>query len=110
MLARHAHYANVARTILVVTEISMRCRRMPRALLATTLLLVVLGGCDTTTYKNSSHPGYGDAEYKNDLAQCRKQNSKVVIRGGYDDKSVVEVDEDKARSCMNEHGWQAVSR
>ena len=85
-------------------------RRLPRASLATTLLLVVLGGCDTTHYKNPSHPSYGDAEYKNDLAQCRKQNSKVVIRGGYDDKSVVEVDEDKARSCMNERGWQAVSR
>ena len=85
-------------------------RRLPRVSLATTLLLVVLGGCDTTQYKNPSHPGYGDAEYKNDLAQCRKQNSKVVIRGGYDDKSSVEVDEDKARSCMNERGWQAVSR
>ena len=85
-------------------------RRLPRASLATTLLLAVLGGCDTTQYKNPSHPGYGDAEYKNDLAQCRKQNSKIVISGGYDDKSSVEVDEDKARSCMNERGWQAVSR
>ena len=85
-------------------------RRLPRVSLATTLLLAVLSGCDTTQYKNPSHPGYGDAEYKSDLAQCRKQNSKVVIRGGYDDKSVVEVDEDKARSCMNERGWQAVSR
>jgi hypothetical protein len=84
-------------------------RRLPCVSLTTTLLLVVLGGCDTQ-YKNPNHPGYGDAEYKNDLAQCRKQNSQIVIRGGYDDKSVVEVDEDKARSCMNERGWQAVSR
>jgi hypothetical protein len=97
------------RTALVVTEISMR-RGLPRVSLTTTLLLVVLGGCDTTQYKNPSHAGYGDAEYKNDLAECRKQNSKVVIRGGYDDKASVEVDEGKARSCMNERGWQAVSR
>ena len=85
-------------------------RRLPRVSLATTLLLVVLAGAIRHKYKNPSHPGYGDAEYKNDLAQCRKQNSKVVIRGGYDDKASVEVDEDKARSCMNERGWQAVSR
>jgi hypothetical protein len=97
-------------TLLVVTEISMRRRRVPCVTIATTLLLVVLGGCVTTQYKNPSHPGYGDTEYKSDLAECRKQNSKVVIRGGYDDKASVEVDEDKARSCMNERGWQAVSR
>jgi hypothetical protein len=47
MLARHARYANVARTALVVTETSMR-RRLPRVSLATTLLLAVLSGCDTT--------------------------------------------------------------
>jgi hypothetical protein len=109
MLARHAHYANVARIALVVTEISMR-PRLPRVSITTTLLIAVLGGCDTTQYKNPSHPGYGDTEYKNDQAQCRKQNSHVVIRGGYDDKASVEVDEDKARACMNERGWQAVSR
>jgi hypothetical protein len=88
----------------------MRRRRPPRVSLATTLLLAALGGCDTTQYKNPSHPGYGDAEYKSDLAQCRSQNSKVVIRGGYDDKSAIEVDENKARSCMNDRGWQAVTR
>ena len=69
-----------------------------------------LGGCDSTQYKNASHPNYGDAEYKSDLAQCRKQNSKVVASSGYDDKSEIEVDEAKARSCMTERGWQAVSR
>ena len=89
----------------------MRRCRLPRVSLATTLLLAVLGGCDTTQYKNPSHPDYGDAEYKSDLAQCRKQNSKVVIvwwlrRQGRE----IEVDEDKARSCMTERGWQAVSR
>ena len=63
---------------------------------------------DTT--RTQAIPSYGDAQYKTDLAQCRKQNSKIVIVGGYDDKGEVQVDEDKARSCMNERGWQAVSR
>jgi hypothetical protein len=86
------------------------CRRLPRAPLVAAFVLATLGGCDTTQYKNASHPGYGDAEYKRDLAQCRSQNSEVVIRAGYDDRSSVEVNEAKARSCMNEHGWQAVNR
>jgi hypothetical protein len=84
--------------------------RLPGVLLATAGLLAALGGCDSVTYKNPGHPEYGDAHYKTDLAQCRKQNSKIVIVGGYDDKGEVQVDEDKARSCMNERGWQAVSR
>ena len=81
MLARHAHYANVARTCAGCYGDIDAPPPLPRVSLATTLLLAVLGGCDTTQYKNPSHPGYGDAEYKSDLAQCRKQNSKVVIRG-----------------------------
>jgi hypothetical protein len=85
-------------------------RRLPRAPLFAALLLAALGGCDTPRYKNASHPGYGDAEYKSDLAQCRRQNSKIVMSQGYDDKSSVEVDEAKAQSCMNERGWQVVSR
>ncbi len=60
--------------------------------------------------KNPSHPNYGDSEYKDDLAQCRKQNSKIVIVSGYDDRAETQVDEAKARSCMTERGWQAVSR
>lgn len=89
---------------------------MPRRLLspaslAAALMLAALGGCgDTAQYKNASHPAYGNAEYKNDLAQCRSQNSKIVMSSGYDDKSSVEVDEAKARSCMDDRGWQAVSR
>ncbi len=83
----------------------MHARMLPGA-----LLLAILCGCGGSQYKNVSHPGYGDAEYKNDLAQCRGQNSKVVMSSGYDDKSSVEVDEAKARSCMSERGWQQVSR
>jgi hypothetical protein len=88
----------------------MRSCCLPRASLATGLLLAVLGGCDSTQYKNASHPNYGDADYKSDLAQCRKQNSKVVAVSGYDDRSELHVDEAKSRSCMTERGWQAISR
>ncbi len=88
----------------------MRRCRLPRARLALALLLAVLGGCDTAQYKNANNPSYGNTEYKNDLAQCRSQNSKVVMSTGYDDKSSVQVDEAKARSCMAERGWQSVSR
>jgi len=78
--------------------------------LAAVLLIAALCGCTPTQYRNVSHPTYGDAEYKNDLAQCRKQYSKVVTSSGYDDRSAIEVDEAKARSCMSERGWQEVSR
>jgi hypothetical protein len=88
----------------------MRRRCLPRASLATALLLAALGGCDSVQYKNISHSNFGDAEYKNDLAQCRKQNSRIVMSTGYDDRSEVQVDEPKARTCMTERGWQAVSR
>ena len=83
---------------------------LTRVSLATALSLAVLGGCAATQYKNAGHPGYGDAEYKSDLKQCRDQNSKIILSSGYDDRSTVDVDEDKAQSCMNQRGWQAVSR
>jgi hypothetical protein len=91
-------------------EKPMPGRNLTRAAFVASLLPAVLGGCTGAQYKNASHPGYGDAEYKNDLAQCRKENSKIVMSSGYDDKSSVEVDEGKAQSCMNGRGWQAVSR
>ena len=82
---------------------------MRALILPATLLVAALCGCsDAAQYKNVSHPAYGAAEYKNDLAQCRKQYSKVVMSSGYDDKSSVEVDEPKAQSCMSDRGWQAV--
>ena len=90
-------------------ETDARPHADPRPLV-TALLLAVLGGCTATQYKNASHPNYGDAEYKSDLKQCRDQNSKITLSSGYDDRSTVDVDEDKAQSCMNQRGWQAVSR
>jgi uncharacterized protein YceK len=87
------------------------CRSpLPRVPFVTAVLLAALGGCDSVQYKNASHPGYGDAEYKDQLAQCRSQNSKIVTVTGYDDKSAIQVDEAKVRSCMSDRGWQAVSR
>src|SRR5271166_58631 len=91
-------------------EVSMRCYSLPRVSLATVLALAGLGGCVAPRYKNTIHANYGDAEYKNDLAQCRSQNSKIVVSTGYDTTSSVQVDEAKAQSCMNERGWQAGSR
>jgi len=86
-----------------------RCR-LPRVSLATVLVIAALGGCDTPRYKNTNHPNFGEAEYKNDLAQCRGQNSKIVTTTGYDVTTSVQVDEAKAQSCMNERGWPAGSR
>jgi hypothetical protein len=83
----------------------MRCRS-----LVVVLLFAWLGGCDSTQYKNAGHPNFGDAEYKRDLADCRKQNSKIVMLTGYDDKSEVQTDEGKSQACMKNLGWQAVSR
>jgi hypothetical protein len=86
---------------------------MPRCHLSYGLLtfaLVVLGGCASTRYQNASHPGYGDTEYKQDLSQCRGENSTVVTSQGYDVQSQVRVDEAKAQSCMAARGWQAVSK
>jgi uncharacterized protein YceK len=83
-------------------------RAMQRILLAFAVA-GMLGGCSTGHYQNVSHPTYGDAEYKADLAQCRNQNSKIVMSTGYDDRSDIQVDEAKARSCMTDRGWQPAS-
>jgi uncharacterized protein YceK len=111
MLAREAYYASVPRTARRLPwEKPMHGPTPTRVPLTTALLLAVLSGCTATQHTNASHPGYGDAEYKTDLKQCRDQNSKIILSTGYDDRSTVDVDEDKAQSCMNQRGWQAVSR
>ena len=68
-----------------------------------------LGGCSAGHDQNVNHPSYGDAEYTADREQCRKQNSKIVMSSGYDDRSDIQVDEAKARSCMTDRGWQPAS-
>ena len=83
---------------------------MCRLLFPIVAVLIPLLGCSSTQYANPGRPGSGEADYKNDLAQCRKQNSTIVTSSGNDDRSEVRVDEAKAQSCMAEHGWHAVSR
>ena len=83
---------------------------MYRLLTPLVAVLITLIGCSSTQYANPSRAGSTEADYKNDLAQCRKQNSTVVTSTGYEDRSEVRVDEAKAQACMTEHGWRAVSR
>jgi hypothetical protein len=86
-----------------------RCR-LPRGSASLAILLGVLCGCTSTRYQNISHPNYGDAEYKSDLAECRRANSTVVSIQGYDVQEKVTVDEAKAESCMDARGWQKASK
>ena len=83
---------------------------MCRLLIPLIIVLIPLMGCSSTHYANPSRPGSTEADYKNDLAQCRKQNSTIVTSSGYDDRSEVRVDEAKVQACMTERGWRTVSR
>jgi hypothetical protein len=86
-----------------------RCR-LPWASACLAMVFGALCACTSTTYKNTINPGYGDAKYKSDLAQCNQDNSKLVTREGYTPYTEVVVDQAKADSCMATHGWQAVSK
>lgn len=80
---------------------------MGRMIAAVSLLLA---GCATGGHwQNVSNPGYGTTEYDNDLAECRKTNSHVVERVGYDVTTDVVVDEDKAKACLAARGWRQSS-
>ena len=83
---------------------------MCRLLAPLVAVSITLMGCSSTQYANPGRPGSTEADYKNNLAQCRKQNSTVVTSTGYEDRSEVHVDEAKAQACMSERGWRAVSR
>ena len=43
-------------------------RRLPRASARLSILLGALCACTPARYQNVTHPGFGDTEYKNDLA------------------------------------------
>jgi len=58
-------------------------------------------------YKNADHPDYGTAEFNRDNVQCREQNSTKQVIPGYEDKTVITVDEAKAKACLAARGWQA---
>jgi hypothetical protein len=103
MLARYQPSASIMWS--EVGEFMRRCS-LPRALARLSLLLGALCGCTQARYQNVTHPGFGDAEYKNDLAQCRRENSSVVTIQGYDVQERVVVDEAKATACMSARGWQ----
>jgi hypothetical protein len=82
-----------------------------RCLFGLFVALCLLPGCGgTTRYTNSAHPNYTEAEYKSDLAQCRKENSKIVMMTGYEDHAETQVDEAKAQACMGARGWKAASQ
>ena len=83
---------------------------MCRFLIPLIIVLIPLMGCSSTQYANPSRPGSTEADYKDDLVQCRKQNSTIVTSSGYDDRSEVRVDEAKVQACTAERGWRAVSR
>src|SRR4051812_41301642 len=57
--------------------------------------------------QNSSHPGYGVAEFSADLRQCRNRSAIVVVSTlGYNVQSGVGVDEVNVNACMAAQGWQ----
>jgi uncharacterized protein YceK len=78
------------------------------AVLAT--MAAALQACSTVQHANVAHPGYGHAQYRADLADCRRQNSKVESIQGYDVQNRIIVDEAKADACMTGRGWRTVSR
>ena len=74
------------------------------------LLSGVLSACAPLPerYLNSVHPQYGNEEYRSDLAQCRNENSTVVVSILYYSvlPATVGVNEAKADGCMSRHGWE----
>jgi hypothetical protein len=83
---------------------------MCRLLIPLIVMLIPLMGCSSTQYANPNRPGSTEADYKNDLAQCRKENSTIVTSSGYDDRSEVRVDEAKVQSCVAARGWRPLGR
>lgn len=78
-----------------------------RSLATTAFLLSVLVSCGPppVQYQNVDHPDYGSAEFDRDNAQCRGANSTQHVIAGYEDKTVITVDEAKATACLAAKGW-----
>jgi hypothetical protein len=66
--------------------------------------------CSSEQHQNTTNPNYGEAQYKADLAECRRQNSRTESIQGYDVQNRIIVDEAKADACMTSRGWQTVAR
>jgi hypothetical protein len=69
--------------------------------------MIALAGCGPPQYRNVTHPGYGDAEFKQDQDVCQRENSHPVTHvTGYAEVKGTEFDENMVRSCMAARGWQ----
>jgi hypothetical protein len=80
-------------------------------LIGVAILLTSLGGCASSPkYENPDHPNYGTSEFDKDSAQCRRDNSKVTVRYGYDMASDVTVDEAGVKTCLAAKGWKPVAK
>jgi hypothetical protein len=90
-----------------ITEDPMHRCRLACILRTLTLLPVAIGSCSPPVrHQNASHPNYGEAEYRSDLSQCRRENSTIVMSSGYDEKGEVQVDAGKVETCMAARGWR----
>jgi hypothetical protein len=58
-------------------------------------------------YRNVTNPAPGEAEYQQDTARCRSENSHTTtFVGAYAEANKVQVDEDKVQACMAARGWR----
>ncbi len=87
----------------------MRCGSI-HVLAIPAFLSAALTACSSAQHQNPSHPTFGEAQYRTDLADCRKQNSTYTSHQGYDVQVEVKTDEAKVDACMTQRGWQTVSR
>jgi hypothetical protein len=61
-------------------------------------------GC-TTSYRNFSHPGCGQAEFDRDQYQCQRENShEAIYINGYVASGGTEVDRSMVKSCLSAQG------
>ena len=74
------------------------------------VLAAALTACSSAQHQNTTHPTFGETQYRSDLADCRKQNSTYTSHQGYDVQVEVKTDEAKVDACMTDRGWQTVSR
>jgi hypothetical protein len=78
---------------------------------AVLVAIVCLGvsGCAAPQphYRNATNPSAGDAEFQQDTARCRSENSHATtFVGAYAEVKKTEVDEDKVQACMAARGWR----
>lgn len=83
---------------------------MKRPILLLLGALLVLAACGTTRYRNSAHPGYGQAEYDRDWYDCKRENTQTsAYVSPYFGSAGPEVNYSMAESCMAARGWRPVT-